>query len=391
MGGPTASSVLGRTASETPRGRQSPVVAAASEGMGLGETPGSPAPAGTVRAHPGWTLDLVAKIFPSPKLQPSTEAAAPGPSPVAGATGPSAGPVAAPVPAPRRPPAVERRLLTPDETLRDLGLVGRLDDLTENVRAWFSRKILGPLVADIDAVSQAFAKAGLDHLSPAHPASFAGSSGLGGGALGGSTTAFLLKNHITITPVAGGQQPQSLMDLAQASRNDPMVQTRLRIEKYLAFASLVPRRTFVLGRIRELAKGPLMAAFSHAPAALGIESDAEILLSLFCGFLDEHLPSSDFYDTQPFSSRHFVPLGEKPSTRPEAVQLQQHAQQDFRLVTPSKIYSSFPGPTNLFQAIVFLVDYVHCHHDGFLGIGNLGSWTISLVGILNLDEDGVFS
>ncbi len=39
--------------------------------------------------------------------------------------------------------------------------------------------------------------------------------------------------------------------------------------------------------------------------------------------MDEVLPSENVNDSQPFSSNYFVPLGEKPSPRRDAIQIQQ--------------------------------------------------------------------
>jgi hypothetical protein len=217
----------------------------------------------------------------------------------------------------------------------------------------------------------ALAKSGLDHLNPFHPASFSASL------FGGAVPAPALKSLIAINP-GGLQQPQSLMDLAQRSQEDPMVQKRLRLEKYLAFANLASRRSFVIGRIQAMAKGNLLAAFNPAQ---GLDSDTEILLSLFCTFLDEHLPSSDYYDAQPFSGKHLIRMGEKPSTRPDAIQIAQIGPQSFELIADSLIFKSYPGPNNLLHSIIFLVEFVQRHREGFLGIANLASPSIGLSAI----------
>lgn len=266
---------------------------------------------------------------------------------------------------------VERRSLTPDESVAELSLGLDMERATEGLRAWFSKRILQPLARDIDETVSALAKSGLDHLNPFHPASFSASL------FGGATQPPALKSLIAINP-GGAQQPQSLMDLAQRSQEDPMVQKRLRLEKYLAFANLASRRAFVIGRIQAMAKGNLLAAFNPAQ---GLDSDTEILLSLFCTFLDEHLPSSDYYDAQPFSGKHFIRIGEKPSMRPDAIQIAQIGPQSFELIADGFIFRSYPGPSNLLHSIIFLVEYVQRHREGFLGIANLSSPSIGLSAI----------
>lgn len=274
---------------------------------------------------------------------------------------------------------IERTLLNPYSSLKELGLVGQLDEITENLRAWFSKKIIKPLWEDIKEVSASFSTAGLDHLSPFHPASF-GSSSIMTGSVGGLS---VLKNHISISPVTASQ-PQSLLDLAQNSKDDPMVQKRLKIEKFLSFASLAPRRSHVISRIEAMSKGTMLTAFNFSTL---IDNDSDILWSLFCTFMDENLPSSDFYDHQPFSGKHFVPLNESPSNRPEALQIILVAPQEYQFLTGKHIYTSYPGHLNMFHAIVFMVEYVERRREGFLGIGNINSQAIDLGNILSSDNN----
>lgn len=270
------------------------------------------------------------------------------------------------------PENVPRVVLNPDETLKELGLDFCMDQLTENVRIWFSKMILKPLFNDINEVTAAFSKYGFDHLNPYHPASFG--IPMTNSSLNGQS---ILKNMITITPVSGSQ-PQSLVDLAQTHKDDSFVQKRLRIERYLSFASLAARRAHVISRIRALAKDNYMAAFSPLD---GLDSDTDILLYLFCTFMDENLPSSDFFDNSPFSSKYFKPIGETPSSKSDAIQIVHVAFQTFHLVAGKYVFTSYCGPNNLFHAIIFMTEFVHCHRGGFLGIGNLSSRAINLTRI----------
>lgn len=341
-----------------------------------------------VRRLPAWTEKLANALAerPSPAVGlPAFVAGSVGTPPlsVASTIVPSASPMSivsaalpiAPVergPTLVKPAVVTRQVLTPDETIAELGLGLHLDEYTENMRGWFSRQIVKPLQADIKEVCDHFSRVGLDHLGPSHPASFTSALFGGGGSMG------IVKNSIMITPV-NVSQPQTLVDLAQRQKDDPMVQKRLRIEKFLSFANLPGRRSMVLSRIEALAKGPLLAALSPV---LGVDSDTEIMVALFCSFMDENLPSSDYYDAQPFSGKHLVRPGERPSQRPDAVQLCQTGPGAFELVAGSKVYRTYPGPSNLFQVLVFLVEYVHAHHEGYLGIGNLSSRAINMTSVL---------
>jgi hypothetical protein len=270
------------------------------------------------------------------------------------------------------PDNITRVVLNPDETLKELGLDFCMDQLTENVRIWFSTMILKPLFNDINEVTAVFSKYGFDHLNPYHPASFG--IPMTNSSLNGQS---ILKNMITITPVSGSQ-PQSLVDLAQTHKDDSFVQKRLRIERYLSFASLVTRRAHVISRIRALAKDSYMTAFNPSD---GLDSDTDILLCLFCTFMDENLPSSDFFDNSPFSSKYFKPMGETPSSKSDAIQIVHLAFQTFQLVAGKYVFTSYTGPNNLFHVIIFMTEFVHCRRGGFLGIGNLCSRAINLTRI----------
>ena len=78
---------------------------------------------------------------------------------------------------------------------------------------------------------------------------------------------------------------------------------------------------------------------------------------------------------------------EKPSERSDAIQIQQLLRDPsnyYRLIGGKNIYEVYAGSHNIFHVIVLLVEYVHRHHEGFLGIGNLASPKIDLVSILNI-------
>ncbi len=273
-----------------------------------------------------------------------------------------------------KPVVFERTSLTPEASISYLRLGLDIDVFTENLRGWFSKYVMKPLAKDIEEVNDAFAKNNLDHLNCFHPASF--STSLFG--TSSATNGTVMKSLVSISPQSSSQ-PQSLMDLAQRMKDDPLVQKRLCIEKYLAFASIPSRRNYVISRIKSMAEGYLLASFSPSS---GLDSDTEILLTLFCTFLDANLPSSDYFDSQPFSGKHFVRQGEKPSQRQDAIQIAQVGPQTFELIADEHIFMSFPGPNNFFHTIVFMIEYVHGHREGFLGIGNFGSRSLNLLSVL---------
>jgi hypothetical protein len=290
------------------------------------------------------------------------------------------------------PITFERKIIEPDAALVELGLACNIEDAIENLRYWFSRKILRTLHDDIVQVNNSFSQVGLEHLSPQSPASFS---------LFAKAAPVHNGNTIMLTAAGTFQsaaRPQTLLDLSQRSPNDPIVQKRMRIERYLSFASLASHRAAVVRRIGEFAEDGLVGAFRWAAgssilfggtaAATSSDSsheDSQILMHLFCAFMDEHLPCEQYYESQPFSAKHFVAFEENPSNRSDSIQIQQVQRQPpyFRLIAEKKIYEVYPGAHNVFHVIVFLVEYLHRHCNGFLGVGNLASPTIDLVSILN--------
>lgn len=285
----------------------------------------------------------------------------------------------------REPVTLLRQVVAPDAALKELGLFRSIEEISENLRRWFSTKIIQPLHADIEAVTAELVKAKLEHLAPQSPASFSlftrppGTvSGLGDSII------------MTAGNFARASKPQTLLDLSQKNPNDPIVQKRLSVERYLSFASLASHRVSVIRRISEMAQESLVQASRWSPSQLlGVtepsNEDAQILIHLFCTFMDKHLPSEHYYDSQPFSSKHFVAFEECPSSRHDAIQIQQLHRQPpyFRLIAEKKIYEVYPGSHNVFHVMVFFLEYVHRNYAGFLGIGNLGSPAIDMVSVLD--------
>ncbi|PJF17402.1 hypothetical protein PSACC_02786 [Paramicrosporidium saccamoebae] len=289
----------------------------------------------------------------------------------------------------KSPATISRKLIPADAALIELGLSCKIEEIAENLRRWFSIKILQPLKQDIDDTTRAFNEAGLEHLAPQNPASFSmfSRNSQSGNVTSGS---YILS---TTSNFATAAKPQTLLELGQKNPQDPMVQKRLRLERYLSFASLTSHRSAVLRRINELAEDGLTSAFrwtlsilqQHTSAPSMENDDSLILMHLFCTFMDENLPSERYYDSQPFSARHFVALEDNPSMRPGAIQIRQIQRQPphFRFIAGEKEYEIQQGVHSMFHAIVYMVEYVHRHSNGFLGVGNLASPAFDLIDILN--------
>ena len=286
-----------------------------------------------------------------------------------------------------------KKVISPDNSLKQLGLLHRIDTVTENLCLWFSVKIIRPLSSSILEISREFSASGLDHLSPQIPASFSMfSKNISGYA--GSTE----NNSYILSPpgFAASAVPQTLLELFHKYPNNELVLKRLHVERYLSFAAIASQRSAVIKRIHEMSADGLFKSLSLMASSLtfytndsnSCEEDAILLMHLFCSFMDEKLPSEQYMNSQPFSTKHFVSTEEKPSERSDAIQIHQAQRHPprFRVIAEDKIYEVDSGCRAVFQAIIILVEYLHQNHSGYLGVGNLASPAISLTSILDTDN-----
>lgn len=308
-----------------------------------------------------------------------------------------------PCPKPAEAPLVlKRRIVSPERSLVELGLRGEIEIVTENLRKWLCRKIFKPLATDINLVTAEFYKAGIDYLAPQFPATFSlfssGASRLGVNGLGGNTNSsmIMVTGPAATNSLVSASRPQTLMELSQKYYQDPIVQKRIRIERYLSFSALYSHRSSIVRRVVEMADEDLVSSFKHSAPSLGLESslalpqqlqdDISIILNLFCTFMDEILPSDVSHSSQPFSTLHFVTADGHVSQRPDAIQIHQSSVSvpQFELIAGDCIYETAQGNHNsLYHSIIFMVEYVHRFRNGYLGLGNLGTAFIDLISILD--------
>lgn len=125
----------------------------------------------------------------------------------------------------------------------------------ENVRRWFTRKILLPLSREISRIDSAFESSGLSHLSSRCPANYPMAAK--------SMDAEIMSSHLCLTAPTGFNDTkiQTLNDLERARPNEPIVQARLKIEKYLSIALISSHRLSLIKRISALAEGSFISSF----------------------------------------------------------------------------------------------------------------------------------
>lgn len=299
-----------------------------------------------------------------------------------------------------------------------------MEGILENFINWFLQKILRPLEKDIEAVTESFENAGLGHLGPSVPATYS----LFYSHLSDTNFDEPSRNTISIPPtlsaggLAGGKsfvgpnmRVQSLLELLSSPhKNDIIVQKRVRLERYLVFGG-PSKRPFVIKRIQELAK-----QFSLSINFLGRQiDDGELLMHLFCTFMDERMPVSDYYTDQPFTQSHYVgdvlvkkPEGSSPTAAltsdpkssvqivkitkamqtllslPESHQDNLPLTSQYGLIVEEKLFLVHPGAYNALHVLVCFVQAVargsSSRPAGYLGLCNLSSPAIDLLSIFKV-------
>lgn len=189
-----------------------------------------------------------------------------------------------------------------------------LNAATELLRNWFVEKVLGPLVEQIDQVDAAFIAAGMSHLCTRHTHTMAPS----------------LQD--------ARDKPRTLTDLFQKHGNEPLVKLRMRVERFMQRAT-EGDRGHLIERLRALTRDKYMLAYEPS-------LDSRHLLLLFGVFMDEH------YDTYAsFSLAHIAMYPDAPRTSPYTIQLHEHSQREYQLITHDTILRPVSNSTPCFFVV----------------------------------------
>ena len=112
-------------------------------------------------------------------------------------------------------------------------MISDSDIYIENVRSWFIRKILAPLNEDIKRTDLELEASGLGHLCCRYPATYSLAAK--------SVDSDRAKSpYLFSSGIYGGEarRIQTVMDFVRSRPEDPLVKTRLRIERYLSNTSI---------------------------------------------------------------------------------------------------------------------------------------------------------
>lgn len=264
----------------------------------------------------------------------------------------------------------------PATVIFDLKIDPYIDEWTENVRKWLSNKVLGPLVARIDAVDKAFRENNLSDLDC-------------------SNTVAPGTNNMFVNRGLGPSQDQSaarLLELAQKYPNMQIVKERQKLEHFLHFPDY-SCRPYIISRIGELARGGCLSAFQWNSGGPyqgrpfnqdQLPTDDQLVMRLFCCFLDEMMPgeNSGIYGSKPFTNKYYLPVDSKPDVM-RSIQIRHYTKHPahYNLIVEKMIWDVYPKRNNVFQTLVLFTYYVKLVAGGYLGLLNLGGNSINLLSI----------
>ncbi|KAJ3305552.1 hypothetical protein HDV03_001418 [Kappamyces sp. JEL0829] len=297
-----------------------------------------------------------------------------------------------------------------------------IDTWSDRLREWLASHVFQTLVARIDKVDAALKSMGWDHLTCAK-ATFAESLNLSPQQPSQSVQSFaqqpfafgssLAKPLGTFgqappsnslfssgAPAKSNQVPHSLIDLQSLYGKEPFAAERMALERHLSFDNNT--RGYVIERIRGLARGSGLAQFRWNSGVKyndipwnnqQFPSDALLVMTLFCRFMDEKCPGEGFSPNplHPFTSKYFIdmPKSSKPwgltielST---GIKIRQAAKYPphYQLLIDQVVYDVANGRNNVFDTICLFVHQIKTNYNGKLGLLSLGSKGMDLLQIVS--------
>ncbi|KAI8910571.1 cytochrome B561, N terminal-domain-containing protein [Powellomyces hirtus] len=303
----------------------------------------------------------------------------------------------------------------PQKTQEEWKITNYIDEWTENMRGWLSAKVVKPLARRILASDEKFLASGLEHLRCGSATMEAGMMAANMAAMAAitasttqtTTTAFGASSFgqqassnslfgakpatsmfAASTPQTN-QKPQTLYELSQRHKNEALVQERLKLENYLTLPEY-KYRDYIVERIKMLAKGNNLANFQWNGGAKwdgqpwsedSLPTDAQLVMHLFCRYLDELMPGENFatYGNFPYSSKYLIPLRQKP-TPARSVQIRQYTKwpPHYHVVVEGIVYDVFPGRNNVFHTLCLFAFYTKVEAAGYIGNLHVGGKAIEL-------------
>ncbi|XP_066922289.1 transmembrane protein 209-like isoform X1 [Clytia hemisphaerica] len=244
-------------------------------------------------------------------------------------------------------------LFKQDEMLNKLGFLrADVSIWTENLRKWLAQSVLEPIVLEIDNINKRLTQLGNPELKI--------------GLSSRSTLQTLLATK--------GQHLPSLATI-------------------IPYLSVSTNQEYLVARLKELSTGGCLRLYKWdnggnykgKPWNSDLPTDAEIIIHLFCTYLDTHLPSNPRYaDGKSFSGLHFIKTPIKPEERKSELCIYQSRTRKphFKVLLEDQTCELPKGRNNLFVAIVVFLYYAKRNFHGMIERVNLGMSGINLLWIL---------
>lgn len=191
----------------------------------------------------------------------------------------------------------------------------------------------------------------------------------------------------------------SLSALKQLQVN---IQCQSGLAYLLPYLEISSNQEYLVNRIRRLAGGGYMSDFQwniggnvkdHNDWGDDLVTDSELIIHLFCVYMDNHLPPDPrFPNGKSFSTQYFI----KTPTKPKAEKLsdrmviyQSHLRPPhFLVVTKDMSYDLPPGRHNMLTSLLLFLHHLKTKKSSMLGPVNLGLIGIDVLYVLD-DEESI--
>jgi len=168
---------------------------------------------------------------------------------------------------------------------------------------------------------------------------------------------------------------------------------RQKLERYFEVLGSTSRQ-YLIDRIRVLAKGSYLTSFNwngggmwnKKPWTTEFLTDSQIVLHLFCTFMDNAMPDQQTFNGKPFTNRHLVITpGTPDSTKTSVIIYQRHIHPPhFEIVSsqPNETWEVFQGRNNLFHSLMLFIYCVQKKFSSHLDQISLANPRIRLLSVI---------
>ena len=265
-------------------------------------------------------------------------------------------------------------------TLKEWNVEPFIDAWAESVRKWLSTNLMESLMKRIASLDEKLKSAGFEHL----------------GCINQSTDLLAWRGpQPNANPLMRSQAgpPQTLQQLVESYPNEDVTKERVKLERYLTIGKYTCR-AYILHRINMLSHGSCLAQFQwsvYQPfegkewTSEKFPTDAEIIMSLFCSFLSEHIEKLEPHKQNAFAVKHFLPVGAKPPASKTIAMIREQSKVPvhYQFIVDNIIWDIYPNRNNLFQTLALFVYYVKSACSGYIDLLYLGSKAVGLLDIVS--------